>query len=374
MTIEDFFNDPFGTIDDLIPDHFAFDFNGNGRADLEFRCSEGSVIPNQILLNVDSDNAADLVFKVSQQENGLPQTDLKVDLTGDENFDFSASDLNGDWWPDFVSVDSDSDGDSSKVLPTSVTGLVVNPTGFESGTESWAEIDESMREMPQDDKGNPDWFTAGEAEDDGTWTGNEIPYGLDTIPAEGTASLTFETTPQDVVDEWSSHWHKQAGDSSCAIVCQEFVLEKFLGFEIAESMLVEAAQELGVFSGSGTAFTDLGAVLNHYGVATETQFHTDIHDLEDFVNNGHGVIVGVDAHEIWGYDNWADQFGVPNAGANHAVQVIGVEEENGRKVFILNDPGTPDGQCRRVPESKFYDAWGDSECAMCVTRKAIIAC
>jgi hypothetical protein len=83
--------------------------------------------------------------------------------------------------------------------------------------------------------------------------------------------------------------------------------------------------------------------------------------------------VGVDANELWDTAELADVRGIPLAGANHAVQVVGVESEGNEQFVVLNDPGHHAGRGMRVPLERFMDAWHDSECSMCVTRRAVLA-
>lgn len=53
---------------------------------------------------------------------------------------------------------------------------------------------------------------------------------------------------------------------------------------------------------------------------------------------------------------------MPEQGANHAVQVIGIDRSDpDNPVVILNDPGQPNGQGIRVNADDFVDAWQDSD-------------
>ena len=103
-----------------------------------------------------------------------------------------------------------------------------------------------------------------------------------------------------------------------------------------------------------------------------------IYDLTNELAQGHRVIVGVDANELWYNDsiggrfsNWFDDvFG--SQGGNHALIVAGVEvnpsNPNDIKV-VLTDPGA--GHLRiEYPFDQFMDAWQDSNCFMAATDQA----
>ena len=92
-------------------------------------------------------------------------------------------------------------------------------------------------------------------------------------------------------------------------------------------------------------------------------------DLESALSQGRGVIVGVDAEELWtpGFeadDDTAvgDTAGIPGQDGNHAVQVIGIDRtEGGDPRVVLNDPGHPDGRAVSVSAEEFLDAWQDAD-------------
>ncbi|MBQ8015501.1 MAG: hypothetical protein IJ264_04865, partial [Clostridia bacterium] len=55
----------------------------------------------------------------------------------------------------------------------------------------------------------------------------------------------------------------------------------------------------------------------------------------------------------------------PDDGADHAVQVIGIDySDPDNPMVILNDSGHPDGCGEMVPLDDFVDAWEDSGCQM----------
>ena len=81
-------------------------------------------------------------------------------------------------------------------------------------------------------------------------------------------------------------------------------------------------------------------------------------------------IVAIDANEIW-YGEGDDLFS-PSSGANHAVEVIGIDySDPDHPMVILNDSGSPNGKGEMVPLGDFMDAWKDGECQMikCYPKK-----
>lgn len=168
-------------------------------------------------------------------------------------------------------------------------------------------------------------------------------------------------------EEAMDGWHLQETDSSCAVAAQEFVLEALTGQEFDEEQLRELGLANGWYSPEhGTYTYDVGRLMDACGLNVEQSTGNTIEDLEQCLNNGGGAVVSVDADEIW-YgekdDGSADDY-APGTGANHAIQVIGIDYSQPEPMVILNDSGTPDGCGMMVPMDVFVDAWEDSGCFM----------
>jgi hypothetical protein len=173
---------------------------------------------------------------------------------------------------------------------------------------------------------------------------------------------------------WDEQWHAQTHADTCAICCQEFIIEGLLGIDVNEDDLVKVATDLGVYD-HGTRADSIGSLLSHFGIESDLSFGNTLEQLIAAVHAGHGVIVGVDADELWNVpDAWEDILNVPGSGATHAVQVIGVQTDADEKAcVVLNDPGIPDGRGCVVPLDKFQSAWRDSHGLMCRTTRTIQA-
>jgi len=316
-----------------LPEQLRFDL-GMGEIRLDF---SDSVIPDDLSLSLDltGDGMSNLESEWSLEDDGRITHREKIDFSGDGQFDVAVFDADGDLWPDFASIDFDGDGSHQDelTLPTSTTGLVDSllDTGLDGDLDSWADIDAEYE-------------------------------SLVSSPPEG-----FE----ELIDDWTDHWHAQEGSNSCAVCCQEFVIEQFTGQEITESDLCSLAEDMGIFDpNEGTYLPDFGRLFDLYGIEYSANYSWDAASLIESVNGGHGVIVGVDSYEVMGGDDWGEIFGIPGSGVDHAVQVIGFDEQANE--FVLNDPGHPGGKAMRVDAGRFYDAWQDGGNFACVTQQSIV--
>lgn len=164
-------------------------------------------------------------------------------------------------------------------------------------------------------------------------------------------------------EEHIDSWHLQETDSSCAVCAQEFIYEHFTGQEISEETMREIGEEIGVYDAGGTAPADVGLILESQGFHIEQSVHDSADEaqieLVHALENGEGVIVGLDSTEIWTGTNNDGWFGW-NQTADHAVQVIGIDNSHeGQPMVILNDSGHPDGCGSMIPLDLFMDAWED---------------
>lgn len=327
-----------------LPDHYPLDWNSDGFADIEFRDTDGNGIPDQCSLDLSGDAKSDLTI---ESRRGMLPDAIKLDLNGDGRFDVSAFDTNGDLWPDLVATDLEGDARHELVVPVSLDGLVSALTGEVEELSSWAEIESELSAVP---------------------TEPSIVQMVPELNSEPIAAMTAEN----IIDVWDDQWHQQRHSDTCAICCQEFIIEGIKGIDVDEDSLLKIAADLGVYD-HGTPPASIGALLAHFGIDAEVSNGHTIEELAAVVNAGHGVIIGVDSNELWGVpDVWEEIFNVPGSGANHALQVIGVESDaDGNQYVIVNDPGIPHGRGLHVPAEKLNAAWRDSHGLMCVTNQTI---
>lgn len=151
----------------------------------------------------------------------------------------------------------------------------------------------------------------------------------------------------------------QAADDTCAVVAQVSVLESVTGEYVSESDAVARAEDLGLYApGEGTTASQIGKLLESYGVDVERREQCDLVGLAEALERGDRVIVAVNADEI--SRPMRDQNGdvVPQyQSGGHAVWVTGLDVQDGKLTVILNDPGTPEGAMKAVSIDDFTHAW-----------------
>lgn len=168
----------------------------------------------------------------------------------------------------------------------------------------------------------------------------------------------------------------QGPEGVCAIRSQQIILRDY-GIDVPLEELKQFAIQNGWYDdGGGTPMGYVGAIIDACGVGVRQDIHCTVYDLVNELAQGHRVIVGVDANELW-----ADRDGnliaqskefikdIFSEEANHALIVAGVEvnpnDPEDVKV-ILTDPGTGDLRIEYTLE-QFMDAWEDSDCFMTTT-------
>lgn len=179
-----------------------------------------------------------------------------------------------------------------------------------------------------------------------------------------TDSIIGDVTP---FPDMSSHDIIQHQSDTCAIKSQQIILHSF-GVDIPEEILTIEATSRGYYvPGKGSAPSLVGMLLEDHGVGTHTKYHATVYDLAAELAQGHKVIVGVDADELWRPSFFNDLFGEQ---ANHALIVTGIDTTNPNDIRVLiTDPGTGD-VARSYPMAQFLDAWHDSSCMMVATDMA----
>lgn len=169
-------------------------------------------------------------------------------------------------------------------------------------------------------------------------------------------------------DQDAAWWHLQRNDDTCAVVSQQFILDSLTHGQMhfTEDQLQWEATVHGWYTpGGGTPLSHVGDLVAYHGFEIEKSFEATLPELAHHLNEHHKVIVGVHAEDIWdamhGDAPLTDYPGIPGHHANHAVEVIGIDDHDpGHPVVILNDPGTPDGQALHVSADVFMHAWSAS--------------
>ncbi|MFI1682870.1 hypothetical protein [Streptomyces sp. NPDC020607] len=190
----------------------------------------------------------------------------------------------------------------------------------------------------------------------------ETAPGLDGSPPATAPAPEATTGPDD-----TAGWHEQQATHSCAVVSQEFLLDRFTGVDHTEEELAAVAEAHGWYRpGVGTPLDDVGNLLEYYDVPVERSQGESLDSLASALSAGEGVLVALDSDELLAADpeslELADAAGIPDQGADHVVQVIGFDRSDPDDPrVVLNDPGRPDGAGLEVPEADFLRAWDDSQ-------------
>ena len=179
-------------------------------------------------------------------------------------------------------------------------------------------------------------------------------------------------TPQHDRAFWEG---QQSYADTCAIRCQEYILQQFTGVDFPEKELVDEAKEHGWYRpGHGTSMQDVGNLLELHGVTVNRYTEANVFHLANELAQGHKVIIGVESSKLWGHNSMLDSmvdairghFGL--GGADHAVVVSGIDTTDPHHVkVIISDPG--DGKAvASYPMEQFLHAWEGSQFYMVATQ------
>ena len=172
----------------------------------------------------------------------------------------------------------------------------------------------------------------------------------------------------------------QGNEGVCAIRSQQIILRDY-GIDISLDELKQYAISNGWYDPSpegGTPMWAIGNLLLSCNVPCEQSVDNTVYDLINELAQGHRVIVGVDANELWadrdhdfvaGAKEWFKDF-FEGETPNHALIVAGVDvnpnDPDDVKV-VLTDPGQGDLRIEYKLDD-FMDAWKDSQCFMVSTN------
>ena len=166
----------------------------------------------------------------------------------------------------------------------------------------------------------------------------------------------------------SDEWFLQRSSGYCVPASLTEVLSQVTGHRFAdESVVVERFAELGKpVTGQGETLADAETVLDSFGVESHVESDATLSALEQYLDDGRAIVVGVNADEIWHGENTAAN---PTGRANHALLITGIDETRG--LVTLSDPGHPDGNNTEVPLDVFKEAWADGENQLLVTDQPV---
>ena len=178
----------------------------------------------------------------------------------------------------------------------------------------------------------------------------------------------------------------QNHSNTCAIRSQQIVLRDY-GVMLTQEEMMKYAAEHGWYDPDpdtgGTPMSAVGNFLDGCGVECTRKEEANIFDIVSELRDGHRVIVGLDADELWvnsetsfwkrnllkGLNKLKDAFG--GEAANHALVVAGVDvnPDDPSDIHVtLIDSGTGE-VCASYPYAQFKDAWDDAHCFMVSTNE-----
>lgn len=174
--------------------------------------------------------------------------------------------------------------------------------------------------------------------------------------------------PAEQMDDWVF----QNEIDNCAVAAETSLINQFVDTPLSLDEANYISYSNGWWQpGDGTQMDEIGNLMDLRGIPNHTVTDASVEQLVAELQNGNGVIVGVNSHELWdeGILNdlkqfFYEAFGLDNPDfnpANHAVVVTGIDlSDPNHPMAILNDSGTPNGAAARYPLDQFVDAWDNS--------------
>lgn len=124
----------------------------------------------------------------------------------------------------------------------------------------------------------------------------------------------------------------------------------------------------------GTTPRSIAAALSSKGLSSHYEYNVSEENIAALVENGRGVIAGVNAGSLWNSSFNSSAYG--DGGANHAIQIIGTgRDRNTNEIqgFFINDTGRDlaSDQKRWISIDDFREAYNVRRSAIIATDQAI---
>lgn len=144
-------------------------------------------------------------------------------------------------------------------------------------------------------------------------------------------------------------------DNLCNVRCEQYVLQCF-GITESEENLTREAIEGEWLKDGGTPLFRIGSLCSLHGLSVTRSYHASIGEIKSSLDKGYQVIVAVDGGEIDGdreTEEMEDNFigKIPD----HSIVVLSVGDN-----IVCFNPYKGDIP-QEIPESRFVDAWEDSD-------------
>jgi hypothetical protein len=189
------------------------------------------------------------------------------------------------------------------------------------------------------------------------------------------ANLT-EPGPTIGEEQAGENFGRQSHEHSCAISCQEYIIECYTGHDVHEASLISEAIDMGWYvpegedSPAGTPMEDVGNLLDLHGIPTNRYIHANVFHLTAELAQGHKVILGIDPEMLAGHPIFSEiHSALETSDFNHNVIVSGIDTTNpDHATVIVSDPAT--GQAAaHYPMDRFVAAWSTSDFFMVATQE-----
>lgn len=380
---------------DGVADAMLTDTDGDGVMDATWLDTDGDGVFDTALVDTDGDGTADAVLTDTNGDGIIDTMQSETDTDGDGYADTMtvSHDYDQDGTFESTAVYRDMDGDG--VYDELVKGYDSDHDGKIDTFTTYQDLDGDghadavvqEQYFDRDGDGNIDTYVfQTDGDGDGAFDAIQV-YDVDPathevhlIPLDDELGHVAGTYADELEQFDPAHadmdavsgdparameqWEFQGNTGRCALYSQKFVIEEITGQEVDIEEMADLAEENGWFDEDhGTPLLNMNKMLDHYGIENTMRFHNDISDIERCLGFGGKIIVSIDADEIWYGEN--DNLFTPGDGANHAVEVIGIDHSNpDEPMVILNDSGNPNGCGEMVPMDTFLDAWEDGDCQM----------
>lgn len=182
-----------------------------------------------------------------------------------------------------------------------------------------------------------------------------------------------------IPDVQADFCEQQIFDDNCAVVAETSIINQFCpGLNLDQETAAYISATNGWYHpGGGTSPDAIGNMMDKFGIDNHTNTCATAADLAMELQQGHGVIVGVNSSELWETGPLAEikheickACGLDNpvwSPADHAVTITGIDvSDPDHPMAILNDSGV--GATVKYPLDKFIDAWENSGCYYVATN------
>ena len=161
-------------------------------------------------------------------------------------------------------------------------------------------------------------------------------------------------------------WHFQLAPFDCGEMAVADVVGQITGHEPSEHEVNSTAENTPSATHAGPIYTptsrtsnnDLVVLLDRYGIQAG-EFHSNLDLIEQDLDHGRKVIVGLNDKTIWNQSGDRSQ-------ENHFVVVTGIDTK--ADMVHLNDSGVTGGRDEQVSIATFDAAWATSDRFAVVTR------